>query len=172
MRSLFALALAATLAVTAVSDDNAPKKKKGDQAGRSPLVTRLTKSLEETNLSDEQQTQVKAAKAAFMEKVKQLRKDGLTPELMKKRAEAMKSARQGGLKAKELQAKINESLSADEIALFEKMNKAGTELQQTVAKTLTKEQMEALPEAVRKQLQNAGKQGKGRGKGKGKNDAI
>lgn len=179
MRNLFALALIAALAITAVADDKtlndkALKKNTGERSGQNPMVAKLTKSLEDTNLSEDQKSKIQTAKTAFVTQAKQLREAGLTPELMKKRAEAMKAARQSGLQGKELRAKINESLTADERGLFEKMNKATVELQKTVAKTLTKEQMEALPEAARKSLQNAGKgkPGKGNRKGKKKQGAI
>lgn len=184
MRNLFALALIAALAVTTVADDKTPndkvpndkalKKNAGERSGRNPMVAKLTKSLEDTNLSEDQKSKIQAAKTAFATQAKQLRESGLTPELMKKRAEAMKTARQSGLQGKEMRAKINESLTADERALFEKMNKATGELQKTVAKTLTKEQLAALPDAVRKPLENAGKDKprKGNRKGKKKQGAI
>ncbi|TWU18453.1 hypothetical protein [Allorhodopirellula heiligendammensis] len=171
MRNLFALALIAALSVTTVADEAAPKKNKGNRAGRNQAVAKLTKGLESAGLSAEQQTKIKAATVAFTAKVKELREDGLTPELMKKRTEAMKAAREAGLKGKDIRAKVNESLTAEEIATFEKMTKATAELHKAVVSTLSKEQLEALPEAVRKSLQAGAKQGQGR-QGKGKKDAA
>jgi len=171
MRSLLALALVATLALTTVADEKPKSKKKGDRAGRAnPMVTNLMTGLKEAGLSEEQMTKIQTAATAFETKIKELREKGLTPELNKKRIEAAKAAREAGLKGKEMAAKVNESLSDEERAMLDEMQTAMVQMKKAVAGVLTEEQMKGLPEKVRKQLATRGvgkKPGKG-AKGKGK----
>lgn len=168
MRKLLALSLVAVLSVTAIADEK-PKGKKKGKAGGNQMVAKLMSSLKDAGLSDEQMTNVKAAAQKFEASVKEIREAGLTPEVTKKFAAAQKEARDAGLKGKDLAAKVQESVSEEEAALMQKMQTATTTMKKAVAGVLTAEQMEALPEAVRKQLQpRAGGKGDGKGEGKGK----
>lgn len=174
MRTLLALSLVAVLAVTSFADEK-PKGKKG-KGGGNPMVAKLMTGLKEVGLSDDQMTKVKAAADKFQGVNKELRAAGLTQDLNKKYSEAMKEAREAGLKGKEIAAKAKESISEEEAAMLDKMQVAMTEMKKAVAGVLTEEQMAALPEGVRKQLQTrggkgAGKEGAGKGKGKKKDAA-
>lgn len=171
MRTLLALSLVAVFAVSSFADE-APKGKKKGKGDGNPMITKLMTGLSEVGLSDEQMTQVKAAAEKFEISVKELRKSGMTQDLNKKYGVAMKEAREAGLKGKELAAKVNESMTEEETAMMKKMQAATTQMKKEVAAVLTAEQMEALPNAVRKQIQ-VREAGKGAGKGKGKkNDAA
>ena len=170
MRNLLALSLVAVLSVTAIADEK-PKGKKKGKAGGNQMVTKLMSNLKDIGLSDEQMTNVKAAAEKFETSVKEIREAGLTPEVTKKFATAQKEAREAGLKGKELAAKVQESVSEEEAALMKKMRTATTAMKKAVAGVLTAEQIEALPEAVRKQLKPRNG-GKGEGKGKKKKEAA
>lgn len=173
MRTFLALSLVAVLAVTSFAEEKSKGKKKG-QAKGNPMVNKLMDSLKEVGLSDDQMTQVKAAAEKFQSSVKEAREAGLTAEVNKKYMTAMKEAREAGLKGKEVAAKAKESVSDEEAALMQKVREATVQMKKTVAGVLTKEQMEALPEGARKQLQTRGP-GKGagaKGKGKKKKDAA
>ena len=169
MRTLLALSLVAVLAVTSFAEEKPKGKKKGQPKGN-PMVAKLMTSLKEVGLSDDQMTQVKAAAEKFQSTVKEAREAGLTPEVNKKFLTAMKEAREAGLKGKEVAAKAKESVSEEEAALMQKVQEATVQMKKSVAGVLTEEQMEALPEAARKQLQTrpagkgAGKKGKGKKK--------
>ncbi|TWT91664.1 hypothetical protein [Neorhodopirellula pilleata] len=171
MRTLLALSLVAVLAVTSFAEEK-PKGKKKGQPQANPMVAKLMTSLKEIGLSDDQMTQVKAAAEKFQSTVKETREAGLSAEVNKKYTTAMKEAREAGLKGKELAAKAKESVSEEEAALMQKVQDATVQMKKAVAGVLTQEQMEALPEAVRKQLQT-GPAGKGGpAKGKKKKDAA
>ncbi len=167
MRSILSLALIATLAFTAVADEKPAKGKNKGEKGGNPMISKLMTSLKDAGLSEEQMGKVKAAAGAFETSVKELREKGLTQELNKKRADAAKAARESGLKGKEMAAKVNEALTADEKALLEELNAATIKMKKAVAAAFTPEQLKALPEAVQKQLQT-GPAGKGGDKPKGK----
>ena len=164
MRNLLALTLVAVFSVTAIADEK-PKGKKKGKAGENRMVTKLMSSLKEVGLSDEQMTDVKAAAATYQASVKEIHEAGLTPEVAKKYADAMKEAREAGLKGKEVAVKAKEAVTEEESALMQKMQTATVMMKKAVVGVLTEEQMKALPEAVRKQLQPR-KGGKGKGKKK------
>jgi hypothetical protein len=132
------------------------------------------KNLKTVGLSDEQMTKVKAAAEKFQTSVKEIRQAGLTPDVNKKFMAAQKEGREAGLKGKELAAKAKEAVSEEEAALMQKMQEATMSMKKAVAGVLTAEQMEALPENVRKQIlpRKGGGKGKGQGNRKKKKDAA
>tara|TARA_R110002072_G_scaffold48705_4_gene133090 strand:+ start:14859 stop:15557 length:699 start_codon:yes stop_codon:yes gene_type:complete len=170
MKHLIALALIACLAASASADDKPEGKKKraGNRDAGAWMAGNLGKTLEKVELTDEQKEKWNEAKKSFTAQVKDLREEGLTPELMKKRNDAQKEAREAGLKGKELAAKLNEGFSEEEQALFSKQQKAVRSLRASVAGMLTPEQMAALPEQARKQMTATKERGEGKGKGRGK----
>ncbi|KLU02984.1 putative signal peptide and transmembrane protein [Rhodopirellula islandica] len=172
MKHLIALALIACLAASATADDKpeAKKKRAGNRAAGAWMAQNLSKTLETVELTDEQKAKWNEAKTSFVAQMKELKDEGLTPELMKKRTEAQKAAREAGLKGKEMAAKLKEGFSEEEQALIAKQQKAAKALRVAVAGMLTPEQLAALPEQARKQMTSAkkGRKGKGKGKGKGK----
>lgn len=170
MKHLIALALIACLATTASADDKPEGKKKraGNRDAGAWMAGNVAKLLEKVELTDEQKEKWNEAKKSFTSQVKDLREEGLTPELMKKRNDAQKEAREAGLKGKEMAAKLNEGFSEEEQALFNKQQKAVRSLRASVAGMLTPEQMAALPEQARKQMSAAKERGEGKGKKQGK----
>ncbi|MCC9640974.1 hypothetical protein LOC71_01720 [Rhodopirellula sp. JC740] len=170
MKPLFSLALVVCFACPVLADDEAATKKKraGNRQAGGWMARNVEKSLEAVELTDEQKEKLADAKKQFTSELKELREAGLTQELMKKRMEAQKAARESGLKGKELAAKLKEDFSEDEQALFAKQQKAVAAMRKSVAGMLTPEQMEKLPEQARKQFTAAKQRGEGKGKKNGK----
>ncbi len=163
---LSVLALAAVVCVSAVAQDDAPaKKKKGKGGGGNSIVAQIMKSLEAAKLTDDQEAKIKELGAAVQEQIKALSTEGLTPELTKKRAEALKAAREAGKKGKDLAAAANEGFSEAEKTVLTKSNEITTKFRKQVLALLTDEQKQALPEAVVRTLAGP-EQGKGKGKKK------
>jgi hypothetical protein len=175
MKKVIALALVACLAASATADDKPDGKKKraGNRAAGSWMAENLGKTLDAVDLTAEQKEKWTEAKKNFVAQMDELKAEGLTNELKKKRTEAQKEARDAGLKGKEMAAKLKEGFSEEEQALFAKQQKVTKAFRASVAGMLTPEQLKALPEQVRKQMTTAQqkRQGKGKGKGKKKDDA-
>lgn len=167
MKNLLAVGLIALFAVQGVADDKPKGKKKGQ--GNSPMIEQIKKQLAGITLDDAQTAKLTAAGETFMVTMKELRANGLTPELSKKKAEATKAARAEGVKQKDLLAKVMEGMTTEEAAVLTKAEEALKTMKASVAAMLTPEQVEALSEQAKRQL-GLLKPGKGKGKGK-KNDA-
>lgn len=138
------------MTVSATADEKAKPKK--ERTRNADPTQRITKTLEAVDLTADQQTAVKKATDQFQATMTKLRDDGFNPELNKKRVAAMKEARKAGLKGKEMQAKVAETVSAEEAELLTNAMKASRTLRQSIAGILTDEQRAALPENVRRQF--------------------
>lgn len=160
-----AVCLAAWLTVPASAQDEAAGKKKGKR-GQQNVAAQMIKQLEKVSLTDEQIAKVKEmGKAAAVEMKAITEESGLTPELVKKRGEAMKEVRQSGKKGKEMTAAVNEAagLTEAQAAAFAKLGQARQKFQKSVVAMLTDEQKENLPQAIKRM---AGGNDKGKGKKK------
>ena len=161
-----AAVMAAIMAVPAFAQDDTATKKKG-QRDQQNVAMQTIKQLEEVKLTDEQVAKIKELGKTANAKMKELRDEaGITPALLKKRAEAQKSMKDSDKKGKDLQAAINEAAGFTEAqsAAIAKVNEARTAFQKQVVALLTDEQKEKLPQAM-KRAANA-KGGKGKGKKK------
>ncbi len=166
---LAVLALSAFVATSSFADD-APKKKKGADGGKgkgSPALAQVMKALEAANLTDEQKGKIKELAAKMKEATKSLADEGLTEELIKKRGELMKAAREAGKKGKDLADAAKEGLSEAEVAVLNKEMQAQGKFHKEVLALLTDEQKAALPERTMKAWS-----GPEKGKGGKKKDAA
>jgi hypothetical protein len=129
------------------------KKAKGGAAGM--MMSQLLKALEKAELTEEQTLKIKERYMKVATEVDKLRTDaGISPDIVKKRVEAAKAAKDSGKKAKEMQESLFEAmgLTDDQKKVFieseEKINKAKME----IGKMLSEEQMAKLPAQVQAQF--------------------
>jgi hypothetical protein len=154
------------------SPETKPRVEKPD-GGKSPKINHpALRAMEGAKLSDEQKSKVKAITEEFTEKMTALREKGHTPALTKKRAEAMKKARQAGKKGKELRSEVIASIDASdqEKELLRRGDEVTAKLHQELATVLTDEQIDALPPQVKRPLRAAKDRAAGK-TGKKKNAA-
>lgn len=160
--------LGGLLAMPVMAQDDAAKaKEKGKRRGQPNVATQMLKQLSELNLTEEQTAKIKAMGAEAAKEMKAINTEaGLTRELMKKRAAAMKTARESGKKGKEMAAAVNEAagLTEAQAAGFAKMALVRTKLQKGIVALLTDEQKANLPPAMKRMTSE--KKGKGKGKKK------
>ena len=151
------------IALRLFAADEANEKKKGGGANKAAAT--MMKKLESVDLTAEQKTKLESLAGELNITVASLKEEGFTPDLMKKKAEAMKAAREEGKKGKKVEAEVMASmnLTDPQQAMMKKMADAQLAFTKGVANTLTEEQMGQLPEAVKMQLTRA-KGGVGKGK--------
>ncbi len=167
------LIAALLMASVAVADDAEPAKKKKPGAERNP-ASQIMKQLKDVSLTEDQQTKLKALAKKSMGEMREIRKGAqITPELMKKRAEAAKELRASGKKGAELIAAINEKtgLTTEQAAALKKTDALRMGLKKAAIGLLSDEQKAKVPKrflkiAVGKEPGDAAKKGKGKGKKK------
>lgn len=177
LKTIGVLALAAMIVTPALGDDEAaPKKRKRNASrARQNVATMLIKQLEPVGLSEQQTAKIKELGEKATKEMKSIREAaGITPELLKKRGEIQRSMKDSELKRKELIAAINEKAGFSEAhaQAMVKTNAVRSKFQKEVIATLSDEQKEKLPQALKRHT-NAGERGKNakRGQGKRKKDA-
>lgn len=147
----FCLALAAAPAVS--QDAPTTKKKKGVDP-QTATVNQMMKQLEIAELSAEQKEKVQAMMTKSAGEVFALRKEkGVTPEMMKKRTEAVKKAREEGKKPKEVREIGLAAMGAteDQVQCVIKTEDMLAQVKVEIGKILSDDQKAKLP----KQLQTA-----------------
>lgn len=169
------LGLVAALLMTsvAVADDAEPAKKKKQGAQRN-AASQIIKQLKDVSLTQEQQTKLKELGKKSMEKMREIRKEAqITPQLMKKRAEAAKELKDSGKKGAELIAAINEKtgFTTEQAAAMKKADAIRMGLMKAAIGMLSDEQKANLPKRLLKIAEgrepgDAAKKGKGKGKKK------
>lgn len=161
----------AMLCTTVTAADDAPAKKKKGNRGRNAPAAQLLKQLKDVELTDEQKTQIQALAKKSMGDLQAARKEaGITPEVMKKRAEAMKELRASDKKPADVVKAANEAagLTESQVAFFKKQTEQRAALLKGAVALLTEEQKAKLPKRM---TQARGKQGAGKGTGKRKKNA-
>ncbi len=132
-------------------------KGKGRQA-----INPLLKAAEGLELTDVQKTKVAALGKEFTETMVALREKGYTQALNKQKNEAMKKAREAGKKGKELQEETFASLKVTDAQkdVLKQAAEAQSKLHKGLAATLTKEQIDKLPQQAKQTLTRAMPKGK------------
>jgi hypothetical protein len=127
-----------------------------DKKGRQ-VNNPLLKATEKLELTAEQKEKVTALGKEFTTTMVALREKGLTPELTKKKSEAVKAARDSGKKGAEVQEAAMAKLdaTAEEKEILKQAAEAQTKLTKGLATVLTKEQIAKLPEQPRQNLTRA-----------------
>jgi hypothetical protein len=138
--------------------EDAPKKK-GKQAkgAKGPATAMMSKLTAAVDLTAEQKDKLEKAATELNTTMATLRAEGLTPDLNKKKGEAMKKAREEGKKGKDLEAAVVASLNLTEAqqSAMKKAGEAQSTFQKTVAMILTDEQIAALPAQMQAQMKRA-----------------
>ncbi|MEM6780002.1 MAG: hypothetical protein AAF670_20270 [Planctomycetota bacterium] len=168
MKNLLLVGLVALVATQCSAADEKANKKNAGKRNYTPGAN-VTKHLSSVSLTDEQKTQLDEAQQKLAATLKELRGEGFTRELTKKRAEAAKAAREAGVKQKDMAAKLSETLSADELTLLDKAAAAQAAFKKAIVGMMTPEQIESLSDEAKKVL--LPRQGSGNAKGKKKKAA-
>lgn len=156
---------ACSLFVLAFSPVASFAQEKGKKAGPAQqMVNQFMKQLEKAELTAEQSTKIKELMMKTAKDVVKMRTDAeITPEMMKKRAEASKAARDAGKKPKEVQEAVKAAVPFTE-AQFKVITEGEAAVAKTkieIGKLLKPEQIEKLPPMVQGSLkEKAPKKGK------------
>ncbi len=145
-KTLSAIALSLALTMTVTADDAKPKK--GAKGGGNPAATQMLKQFEAVGLTEDQIAKVKeVAKKMGAESKSILEGAGITPDVMKKRAEATKAMKDSGKKGKELAAAVDKEagLTEAQAEAMKKVAELRMKYQNEVIGMLTQEQKDKLP---------------------------
>jgi hypothetical protein len=140
-----------------------PKKRLSKKAGaaqpadgkkRAAVANPMLKAVAGLTLTAAQKPKVEAATKEFTETILALRKEGLTQALNKKKAVAVKAAREAGKKGRELEAAVMATIDAtdEEKALLKKAEEATAKLAKSMGAVLTAEQIATLPPQMQQTL--------------------
>ncbi len=150
MRSMLVAVLMLFIVSSVQAEEPKGKKKRG--AGRS-VQAQVLKSLSDVDLTKEQTAKINAMGKEVTAAIKKVNEEaGITPEVMKKRAEAVKSLKDSDKKGKARQAAINEAagLTEKQTAGMAKAMELRQKFQRDVIGLLTDEQKEKLPPALKR----------------------
>lgn len=142
---MFVVSFSLSVGVSFAAQGNG-KAGKGDPVNQ--IVNPFLKQLEKAELSDEQLTKVKEVMTKAAKEVTAKRTEGgLTKELLKKRADAAKTARESGKKGKQLKSEVDAAsgFTDDQQKVFDETEVMLTKARIEAGKILTAEQLEKLP---------------------------
>lgn len=154
---LFSSCLCVVLAVAIMSPAMGQKAEKAKTPKARQAASPLVKAVQELELTDEQKAKVDAASKEYTESMAALRKQGLTPQLTKKRADALKVARESGKKGANLANEVLATLdiSDEQKGLLKQASEAQSKLQKNLAAALTSEQIGKMPKQMKSTLTKA-----------------
>ena len=137
------------------------KGKKGNVSPEQQMIDQFMKQLEKAELTEEQSTKIKELWTKVAKEVTKTRTEGgITAEILKKRTEATKEAREAGKKQKEVQEAVDKALALSE-AQKKVMQETEAQLSKVrieIGKLLKPEQIEKLPPQLKDNLKE--KEGK------------
>jgi len=145
-KSILSLLAAGAILINSVSLSAQEKGEKRDQANI--MVTQFMKQLEKAELNDEESTKIKDKFQKVAKEVAAKReKGGITADILKKRTDATKKAREEGKKGKESQAMVEAAmgLNADQTKVFQETEEMLAKVRVEIGKTLTAEQLAKIP---------------------------
>jgi len=160
-KSILSLLAVAAILVNSASLNAQEKGGKTDPA--KAMVTQFMKQLEKAELKDEETAKIKDMFEKVAKEVAAKRsQSGITADILKKRTEASKAAKEAGKKGKELQAAAEAAmgLTPDQTKVFKETEETLGKVRVEIGKLLTAEQLAKMPE----QAQNAFKEKSGKGK--------
>ena len=160
-KSILSLLAAGAILINSVSLNAQEKGDKKDPA--KTMVTQFMKQLEKAELKDEESTKIKDIFQKVAKEVAAKREaGGITADILNKRVEATKKAKEDGKKGKELQALVEAAmgLNADQTKVFKETEEMLAKVRVEIGKMLSAEQIAKLPE----QAQNSLKEKTGKGK--------
>jgi len=160
-KSILSLLAAGAILINSVSLNAQEKGDKKDPA--KTMVTQFMKQLEKAELKDDESTKIKDIFQKVAKEVAAKREaGGITADILNKRVEASKKAKEDGKKGKELQALVEAAmgLNADQTKVFKETEEMLAKVRVEIGKMLTAEQIAKLPE----QAQNSFKEKTGKKK--------
>ena len=160
-KSIFSLLVAGAILANSVSLNAQEKGDKKDPA--KAMVTQFMKQLEKAELKDDESTKIKDMFQKVAKEVAAKREaSGITADVLKKRTEASKKAKEDGKKGKETQALVEAAmgLNADQAKVFAETEEMLAKVRVEIGKVMTAEQLAKLPEHA----QNSFKEKTGKGK--------
>lgn len=154
---LFSSCLCVVLATALTTPAMGQKAEKAKTPKARQAASPLVKAVQELELTDEQKAKVDAASKEYTDSMAALRKQGLTPQLTKKRTDAVKAARESGKKGADLATEVLAKLdiSDEQKALLKQASEAQTKLQKSLAAALTSEQIGKMPKQMKSTLTKA-----------------
>lgn len=156
--------LIAAVSTTSAQDD-APKKKRGKGKNRQGGAM-LLKKLEAAQMTDDQMAKVGELTAKMKADMQEIRDAGLTQEMSAQKRKLTDELRKAETKQKEISAKVLAEFGEEKTKLFKKATNINNKFRNGVYALLTKEQIDKLPEEVKKQVTMAREKAKNSGKGK------
>ena len=145
-KSILSLFAIAALLINSLSLNAQEKGNKNDPA--KAMVTQFMKQLEKAELKDEESTKIKEMFSKVATDVAAKRKaSGITADILKKRTDASKAAKEEGKKPKEIQAAAEAAmgLNADQTKVFKETEGLLGKVRVEIGKLLTPEQLAKLP---------------------------
>jgi len=139
------------------------QEKGGKKDPSAAMVTQFMKQLEKAELPEEMSSKVKETFTKVVTEVKTKRMEsGITGDMIKKRDDAMKTAKEEGKNQKEAQAAADAAmgLTAEQTTVYKETVAMLAKVRVEIGKMMTPEQMAKLPE----QAQAAFKEKTGKGK--------
>ncbi len=141
------------------------QEKGGKKANAETMVTQLLKQLEKAELTAEQTAKIKEVFGKAATEVTTKRTGGgITAEMLKKKTDAQKSAKEAGKKGKEQQEAVIAAMgmSPEQTKLYTETEALLGKARIEIGKLLTPEQIAKLPEQAQSSLKEkaAGKKGK------------
>jgi hypothetical protein len=161
--SILSLLAVGAILVHSVSVNAQEKGDKKDPAKN--IVTQFLKQLEKAELKEDETNKIKEMFQKVAKEVAGKRSEaGITPELMKKRAEAQKATKEAGKKGKEAQEAVESAMgmNADQFKVFKETEEMLAKVKVEIGKTLTAEQIAKLPEPAQNSLKEKPVKGKGK----------
>jgi hypothetical protein len=128
--------------------------KSEDGVKRAAVANPVLKAVAGLTLTAQQKSKFEEATSEFTETILALRKEGFTQALNKKKADAIKAAREEGKKGRELEAAAMAAIDAtdDEKALLKKAEEANSKLAKAMSEVLTEDQIASLPPQVQQAI--------------------
>lgn len=148
-KMLFALMVLSllTLSPWTVQAQEKGKRKKGNASPEQQMIDQFMKQLEKAEMTEDQSTKIKELWTKIAKEVTKTRTEGgITSEILKKRADATKEAREAGKKQKEVQEAVDKALALSD-AQKKVMQETEAQLSKVrieIGKLLKPEQIEKL----------------------------
>jgi hypothetical protein len=148
-KMLFALMVLSllTLSPWTVQAQEKGKRKKGNASPEQQMIDQFMKQLEKAEMTEDQSTKIKELWTKIAKEVTKTRTEGgITSEILKKRSEVTKEAREAGKKQKEVQEAVDKALALND-AQKKVMQETEAQLSKVrieIGKLLKPEQIEKL----------------------------
>lgn len=148
-KMLFALMVLSllTLSPWTVQAQEKGKRKKGNASPEQQMIDQFMKQLEKAEMTEDQSTKIKELWTKIAKEVTKTRTEGgITAEILKKRSEVTKEAREAGKKQKEVQEAVDKALALNDAQkkVIQETEAQLSKVRIEIGKLLKPEQIEKL----------------------------